>query len=147
MSDKVYLADWDGGFDGQASMLDDFEVDASALDGMEVLLAYYCHESYSGSAYVLMRRVTDNQLFEVWGSLCSCYGREGQWELQETTLAAIKHRMNEGELGSPGDGPGFYQELVEAVKFVERQFAYVPGLGRQAKRNGNEPMINRDALN
>jgi len=61
-----------------------------ALDGAEVLFASYENEDYSGSSFVLFRK--GGTLYEVHGSHCSCYGLEGQWEPETTTLEALRHR-------------------------------------------------------
>ncbi len=54
----------------------------------DILFAWYGDGDYSGSSYVLYR--LDGKLYEVWGSHCSCYGLEGQWEPQETSVTALK---------------------------------------------------------
>ena len=64
---------------------------------VEVLLAYYDYEDYTGLAFVLFRK--DGKLYEVNGSHCSCYGLAGQWEPEETTVEALYHRLAEGSLG------------------------------------------------
>lgn len=66
--------------------------------GIEILLASYSYENYSGDAFVLFRK--DGRLYEVNGSHCSCYGLEGQWEPEETTVEALRHRLDAGQLGS-----------------------------------------------
>jgi len=67
------------------------------------LLASYGTPSYEGYAFVLFER--DGKLYEVNGGHCSCFGLEGQWEPEETTVEAIQHRINRGNLGK-----GDYQE-------------------------------------
>lgn len=73
------------------------------LNNVNVLLASYGTPSYEGYAFVLFER--DGKLYEVNGSHCSCFGLEGQWEPEETTVEAIQHRINRGNLGK-----GDYQE-------------------------------------
>ncbi|QYW02096.1 integrase [Stenotrophomonas phage Siara] len=70
-------------------------------DGFHVLFAIYEQEAYEGSAFVLIGR--DGKLFEVNGSHCSCMGLEGQWEEEETTVEALRHRMEKGELGKESE--------------------------------------------
>lgn len=91
----TYLNDWSES--GRQGVISDFQVNESALDGAEILVASYTYEDYSGSAYVLFRR--DGKLFEVHGGHCSCYGLEGQWEPEETTKEAILHRLDKGTWG------------------------------------------------
>lgn len=84
----MYMNDWaDSNAEG---MCRDFEIDASVLDGADILLASYALEDYEGSAFVLFKRA--GKLFEVNGSHCSCYGLEGQWEPEETTAEALLAR-------------------------------------------------------
>lgn len=81
---------------------------------IEVLLASYSYENYSGSAFVLFRR--DGKLYEVNASHCSCYGVEGQWQPEETTKEALMIRLDKGTLG--GDdycGNEFAAELREVL--------------------------------
>lgn len=65
-----------------------FEIDDAALEGVDILLASYTYGNYEGAAYVLFRK--GDQLFEVYGSHCSCYGLEGQWEPEETDIETLK---------------------------------------------------------
>lgn len=68
------------------------------LAGVKVILASYGTPSYEGYAFVLFER--DGKLFEVAGSHCSCYGLEGQWKPEEITVEALRHRLNNGNLGN-----------------------------------------------
>ena len=53
----------------------------------ELLFASYGGGSYEGDATMVWRR--DGKLYEAHGSHCSCMGLEGQFEPEETTLAAL----------------------------------------------------------
>src|SRR5690348_13901860 len=75
-------------------MLDDFQIDEAALDGATVLLASYTYRNYEGSAFVLFERA--GMLYQVNGGHCSCFGLEGQWEPEETSLAALAREFTEG---------------------------------------------------
>jgi hypothetical protein len=115
---RVYLADWSES--GRKGLLDDFngyEGREDFLDGYEVLLAYYSYEEYTGEAFVLLRK--DGKLYEVNGSHCSCYGLEGQWEPEETTVASLTHRLDNGQLGKGygyGDeGPNTFGDELRAA--------------------------------
>ena len=85
-----------------------------AFAGAEILLASYGTPSYEGYAFVLFRR--DGKLWEVNGSHCSCYGLEGQWEPEETTVEALRRRVKEGTLGEGGynENP-FAAELLQVL--------------------------------
>jgi len=62
-----------------------------------ILFASYGTDNYSGDAFVLFEK--DGKLYEVNGSHCSCYGLEGQFEPEETTLEAIEMRLTKGTMG------------------------------------------------
>lgn len=76
------------------------EESSKKLDGMSVILAY---ESVAGSreyaeSFFLLKRNSDGVLFEVHGSHCSCYGFEGQLDLEETNSDALRYRAINGHL-------------------------------------------------
>ena len=80
----------------------------------EILLASYGTPSYEGYAFVLFRR--DGKLWEVNGSHCSCYGLEGQWEPEEVSVEALRHRLDKGELGKGDwDKNPFADELRQVL--------------------------------
>lgn len=81
----------------------------------EILLGSYTYEDYSGDAFVLAKK--GRKLYEVNGGHCSCYGLEGQWEPEETSIEALRHRMKEGRLG--GGAGGFRNELDALLTWLE----------------------------
>jgi hypothetical protein len=76
-----------GNWGSAENMLADFSVNDSVLEGAKVLYACYDQYDYEGSCYVIFKR--DKKLYDVHGSHCSCYGLEGQWEPEETSVEAI----------------------------------------------------------
>jgi hypothetical protein len=66
-------------------------------EGNNILFASYGTDNYSGDAFVLFEK--NGKLYEVNGSHCSCYGLEGQFEPEETTLEAIEMRLTKGTMG------------------------------------------------
>ena len=58
---------------------------------VEILFASYGGGVYEGDAFVLFEQ--DGKLFQVTGGHCSCYGLEGQWDPEETTLEYLR-RIN-----------------------------------------------------
>lgn len=65
----------------------------------EVIAALYKCESYEGSSVVVYRQ--GNTYYHVYGSHCSCYGLEGQWNPDEigdkaTTIAYYEKMLKEG---------------------------------------------------
>ena len=98
--------------------MDDFEITEGDLEGVEILLASYTYENYSGDAFVLFRK--GGKLYEVNGGHCSCYGLEGQWDPEETTVAELRHRLTEGNLGRYY-GNEFADELSAVLDRIEKE--------------------------
>jgi hypothetical protein len=67
------------------------------LEGLEVLVAYESVGSWGcdSSSYFLLKNKS-NELFEIHGSHCSCYGFEGQLTLEPTTIKALQDRDEKG---------------------------------------------------
>ncbi len=106
----VYLHRWSSGDDVER----DFEVTLSS--DIEILFASYGGGSYEGDAFLLYRQ--DGKLYEVNGSHCSCYGLEGQWEPEETTIAAIEDRIINGNLGHDSENR-FAVKLADLLKRIK----------------------------
>ena len=95
----MFLNNWNSLDEMKADFWDDYTNKYNGeLEGVNVLLASYGTPSYEGSAFVLFER--GGKLFEVGGSHCSCYGLEGQWEPEETTIESLRHRLDQGNLGN-----------------------------------------------
>ena len=89
-------------------------------DGVSVLLASYGTGSYEGSAFVLFKK--GDKLYEVNGSHCSCHGLEDQWYPEETTVRALRYRLENGELGEDKySGNIFKDQLASVLDKVERE--------------------------
>lgn len=81
-----------GDFHSVEDIIEQFHISPDALKGATILFASYLYEYYDGSAFVLFE--WDGKLYEVNGSHCSCYGLEGQWEPEETSVAAVRMRKD-----------------------------------------------------
>lgn len=93
MKTPIMLNDW-------ANMTPDEALQAFApsrdqiatLDAdVEILMADYDGGAYEGRAFVLLRK--DGKLYEVHGSHCSCYGLEGQFDPEETSIEELRERI------------------------------------------------------
>lgn len=78
---------------GEASFQDHSEIEnwisndwRGNCAGYHVLMVWHDSETWSESAWMLIRRQYDNSLFEVHGSHCSCHGFEDQWEPESTNI-------------------------------------------------------------
>lgn len=107
----MYLHDWsETGLEG---MLRDFELNAADFIGVDVLFATYTYENYSGNAFVLFEK--EGKLYEVNGGHCSCYGLEGQWLPEETTIKDLERRLYEGRLGVRYDDENEFAEELKGT--------------------------------
>lgn len=63
-----------------------------ALEGKSVLIAYESVGSWGcdSSSWFLLRDDATGELYEQSGGHCSCYGFEGQFDLEPTTLEHLK---------------------------------------------------------
>lgn len=86
-----------GNFSCKEDVVREFNLTEDVLRDCKILLAWYGYGDYDGAAFVLFDR--DGKLYEVDGSHCSCYGLEGQWDPEETSVEALRHRIKEGLLG------------------------------------------------
>ncbi len=96
----LYLNDWQG--KGLEGMLSHFSMGLNEIGGVEILLASYRCDDLCGEAFVLFRK--GKTLFEVNASHDSSDGMEGQWEPEETLVAALRYRLERGRLGSAEGG-------------------------------------------
>ena len=107
------LKDWKDRL-GLEALKNDFEINDEHLRGVNILLASYGCANYEGAAFVLFEK--DKKLFEVNAYHCSCYGLENQWEPEETTVEALRHRLVSGELGRDNySGNEFADELSSCL--------------------------------
>ncbi len=117
-------------FEDNCDIMNEFSIDPDALDGCDVLLAYYHIGDYGcdSSAFVLYEK--EGKLFEVNGGHCSCYGLGEpdysgtpgtQWEPEEVSIEALEHRLEQGSLGSVGgyDGEGYAKQSREVVEHLK----------------------------
>lgn len=113
----MYLHDWadDGNYNGTGldGIKGDFRISDATLAGVNILLASYTYEDYSGDAFVLFER--GGKLYEVNGGHCSCYGLEDQWEPEETSIEALMHRLDSGGLGKTYGGGNVFADELRAV--------------------------------
>jgi hypothetical protein len=84
---------------------------------LNILFASYGQDNYSGDAFVLFEK--GGELFEVNGGHCSCYGLEGQFSPEATTLEALAHRLTSGSMGTDSySGNEFATELKTFIGLV-----------------------------
>lgn len=70
----------------------EFGVPEEEREGLEFVYADYDTPAYEGYAHVIF--IKNRVLYEVNASHCSCYGLDGQWAPEETSLSALMFRPN-----------------------------------------------------
>lgn len=55
---------------------------------IQILYANYDNDDYDGSATVVYYRKSTKKYYEAYGSHCSCYGLEDQWDRDEEVVPA-----------------------------------------------------------
>lgn len=85
----------------KAHLVSSYEADSMVVEDLDILIGYESVGSWGcdSSSFFLLKD-KDGKLFEVHGSHCSCYGFEGQFLLEETTVESLKFRIKEGKYGS-----------------------------------------------
>jgi hypothetical protein len=70
----------------------DFQATPPSILDIDLIVAWYRYEDYSGSAFVVYRDRRDGKIYEVHGGHCSCNGLEGQWEPEEALVVELLRR-------------------------------------------------------
>lgn len=78
--------------DIKEGLVSHWEASQEEVDRFDILVAQEEYEQYEGYAFYLLREKETGKLFEVNGGHCSCYGFEGQFEPEETSVEAMKMR-------------------------------------------------------
>jgi len=107
----IYLHNWSN----REGVEKDFQTTLKPTQ--KILLASYGYGSYCGDAFVLFQE--GNNLYEVNGSHCSCFGLEGQWDPEKTSVKSLKQRLEAG-LGSDSYTENiFTEELREVIQKLD----------------------------
>ena len=68
-----------------------FTVKDEDREGVNILFASYTYEGYEGYATVIFER--NGKLYENFGSHCSCYGLEDQWQPDEIDVETYAEQL------------------------------------------------------
>lgn len=102
------------GFEDVNDVCAQFSIDAKTLKGYRVVVAVYNSEGYEGDAFVLLKK--GHEYFEANGSHCSCYGLEGQFDLENVPREALKKRFE--------DGRYLYGAQLQAQATIKEHFGW-----------------------
>lgn len=87
-----------GSFESLLDVANNFEVNISDIESVDIIAAVYDVDGYDGSAVVLFKE--DGKIFRVTAGHCSCFGLENDgWEPQEITFDYLKKWVE----NMPGD--------------------------------------------
>ena len=81
-----------GDFKDKEDVFRQFEV--SNTEGINIIAASYDVNGYDGQAAVIFEK--DGKFYETYGSHCSCYGLDGQWEPEEILVDELRNRIDNG---------------------------------------------------
>ena len=115
----VYLNDWNT-FDDMVNDFQDYcdrDKGNEEYSGVNVVLASYSYECYSGEAFVLFEE--NGKLYEINASHCSCYGLEGQWSPEEVDLKELEHRLLNGSFGEDSYSENNFKQTLCNLLGVE----------------------------
>jgi hypothetical protein len=100
-------------------LVNQYTADPNLLNDLEILIGYESVGDWGcdSSSFFLLRD-KDGNLFEVHGSHCSCFGFEDQFNLEETTVEALKFRTNESYHRSVFYTGGYDRDYNENIKSV-----------------------------
>jgi hypothetical protein len=94
-----------------------YEAPNALVSKFDILIAYESVGSWGcdSASWFLLREKETGSLYENHGSRCSCYGFEGQFEPERTSIEALLHRP------SLFYGGG-YDDDVEANRLAAKEF-------------------------
>jgi hypothetical protein len=69
----------------------DFYMSIDILEECDIICGYYNMDGYEGDHFVLFEE--DGVLYWNFGSHCSCYGLEGQWDPEQVSIQELEKRV------------------------------------------------------
>ena len=103
----------------KSHLIGEYEAKAEIVNDLEIVIGYESVGSWGcdSSSFFLLKD-KDGKLYEVHGSHCSCYGFEGQFQLEETSVDALKFRINESKRSSVFCVGGYDDNSNDNIKQV-----------------------------
>jgi hypothetical protein len=94
MTKRLFLADFEGMSLSEVyqHIITEYEAKKEEVKPFDILIAYESVGDYGcdSTSFFLLKHKKTKQFYVNHGSHCSCYGFEGQWEPEETTLEYLK---------------------------------------------------------
>lgn len=106
-----------GEFNCAEDVFSNFNVSDDERKDVKFLYASYETPDYEGYAGVVFLK--DGKIYSVYGSHCSCYGLEGQWDPTEVSLAEMKHYNDNGVSPYGVDFASAYKSILALLDNVD----------------------------
>lgn len=97
--------------DIRKKIVDDYEITDGELDKYKLLIVHKEEDSYEGYSHLLLQDKESGKLYANYASHCSCYGYEGQFKPEETTVEFLT-----------GPYEAWYKDTPEVVKWMKENF-------------------------
>ncbi len=81
------------GFHDAEDVFSNFAVPQGIRELVDIICANYDNYDYDGSATVFYYRRDTDKYYETYGSHCSCYGLEDQWDMEEIVFKELENRL------------------------------------------------------
>lgn len=111
------VADYSGAKQYDSPAPDQLLSTKNQLEVLDVLIAYESVGDWGcdSSSFFLFKNKETGVLYELNGSHCSCYGFEGQFQLEQTEAVALKYRAENGRLFYEGGYDNNADDNLKAV--------------------------------
>lgn len=118
---QLFLEDLAGYMDEEVRghIENSYEVSREEVDKYDILIAYESVGSYGcdSSSYFLLKHKDSGVLYETFGSHCSCYGFEGQFQPEVTSIEYLRSdKFNFYNGGYDGDPESNRQAITDYVQ-------------------------------
>lgn len=81
-------------FENAEDVFNNFYVSEDIQKDIQIIYADYECENYEGYSTVFFFNRKDGKYYENYGSHCSCYGLENQWNPEEIVFKELEKRFN-----------------------------------------------------
>jgi len=101
---NIYL----GNFIDKIDLEVEFDLPKGHLDDCSIIFAVYSVDGYEGSSFTVF--IKDNTLYSVFGTHCSCYGLENQWDPEKVNMVEVVDNIS--------NFPEYKKEMINAITFI-----------------------------
>lgn len=99
-------------------LIEEYETTKEEVSKYDILIAYESEDSYEGNSFFLLKNKEDGGYYHTYGSHCSCYGFEGQFEPEKTTIKYLQSEHFSFYCGGYDDNSDYNQKMVH--KYIMR---------------------------